>query len=108
MSLVITGQRITLSRLEIDCAQSQIECPGEKKKENEKKRVYLQKRQKYNFLCADNMTERKDTEDMHEHVCSSQMIKAVCKNVILRFNPTRCKGQVGYTACLIHFPLRKG
>lgn len=46
-----------------------------------------------------------DTEDVHMHVHSSQMIKAVCKNDIVRFNPTKCNGKVGYIGCIIQVSL---
>ena len=46
-----------------------------------------------------------DTEDLHMHVHSSQIIKAVCKNDIARFNPTKCKGKVGYVGCIIQVSL---
>lgn len=58
MSPVIKGQSITLSMLKPEGTISDIECISGKKKK--KREEYLEKRpQKYNFLGADDVPERK-------------------------------------------------
>lgn len=59
MSPVIKGQSITLSMLKPEGTISDIECISGKKKKK-KRKEYLEKRpQKYNFLGADDVPERK-------------------------------------------------
>lgn len=102
MSPVIKGQSIILSMLKPEGTISDTECIGGKKK---CKGIWRKDHRNTTFWVQMMSQKENDTKDVHMHVHSSQMIKAVCKNDIARFNPRKCKGKVGYVGCIIQVSL---
>lgn len=101
MSLVIKGQSIILSMLKPEGTISDTECICGKKCKD----IWRKDHRNITFWVQMMSQKENDTEDVHMHVHSSQMIKAVCKNDIVRFNPTKCNGKVGYIGCIIQVSL---